>query len=123
MTTPAEEIAWMQILDQIDRSLHQSLERTPEVSAMPLELADNWAMQQLQQRLADWDTQLARIGQQASEAEQSLASEEAALREWQQQATATRELLGRALGRSLNGSAVGPKPATAVGSRYYPPAT
>jgi DNA repair exonuclease SbcCD ATPase subunit len=76
-------LAWMEVLDRIERSLEQSLANAPELPEAPTQAkgAGAAAMQMLDARLARWQTCLDQASQNAEQADAQVAAEEAALAE------------------------------------------
>jgi hypothetical protein len=85
----------MDVLDRIERSLHESLRAAPEPPpvAPPGAGAAAGAMQALDTRLARWQACLDLASQEADRAEQAAVAEEASLGEWIGQLAAAREKL------------------------------
>ena len=76
-------VAWMDVLDHIDRSLAQSLARTPEPAqvAATNEPARNY-LAPLDERLAVWQSSLEQVERLAATSTLRLDAEHAALGEW-----------------------------------------
>ena len=94
--SPRPLVAWMDVLDHIDRSLEHSLARTPEPAptANPAEPAPN-PLARLDERLAAWQTSLERVEKQATTSTARLDAEHAALSEWLAQLGRVREGVSR----------------------------
>ncbi len=87
-------LAWMEILDRIDESLKQSLSLASEPSPGEVRShAELAALQQLDERLARWQTRLDRADQNTEQLQAVVAAEEAALAEMGQRLGAVREKL------------------------------
>ena len=83
-TPPARPlVAWMDVLDHIDKSLGHSLARTPEPepTAETAEPARNH-LARLDDRMAAWQSSLERVERQAATSTERLNAEHAALTEW-----------------------------------------
>ena len=76
-------VEWMDVLDHIDRSLGDSLARTPEPA--PISGASAPApspLARLDERLAAWQSSLEQVEKQATTSTERLNAEHAALSEW-----------------------------------------
>ena len=89
-------VAWMDVLDHIDRSLGQSLARTPEPEPMadPVAPPTNH-LARLDERLAAWHASLEQVEKQAATSTDRLEAEHSAFTEWL-------DGLGRVRDRCLN---------------------
>ena len=84
LSPPARPLsAWMNVLDRIDQSIGQSLERTPE----PAPLADppepaKTPLTRLDDQLAAWQARREAVEQHAATSDERLDAEHAALAQW-----------------------------------------
>jgi hypothetical protein len=80
---PRSLAAWMDVLDHIDRSLADSLARTPEPAPITAPTAPAPSpLARLDERLAAWQLSLERVEKQATSSTERLNAEHAALAEW-----------------------------------------
>jgi hypothetical protein len=96
MTEPTTRPAhgWLDVLNQIEDSLAQSLHQAPTPDdSQPRVATTNEPLRKLNERMAQWQTSLDQAEGNASAASGQLGDIEAALRDWLNQAGKTRENL------------------------------
>ena len=87
--------AWMAVLKRIERSLDQSLRRTPEVPpAAPRQPAgDDGPLERFDRRFEQWRASLERVQREAAAVEGGLDNDQSAVRAWLAAAGAARQRL------------------------------
>jgi hypothetical protein len=112
--------AWMDVLDQIDQSLRQSLGRITDPAPPAEKLGEPVSLGRLDERLEYWQAYLDRAEENAAKAEELLAAEQAAVAECRDGLAQLRETLADWVTRAPG---AGPAPASAGASAPSPPAT
>ena len=89
-------VAWMDVLDHIDRSLGQSLAKTPEL-APTADLAETAGspLARLDERLDAWQSSLEKVEREATTSKERMNAEYAALAEWLEKLTQVRDRFSR----------------------------
>jgi hypothetical protein len=94
---------WMAVLERIEGALEQALSLAPEVAPAPPRDAGGQPdpLHLIDERLQRWQGCLEQVEGQSGRAEEDLEQDQAALRQWQQNAARLREMLAAWVKRAV----------------------